>query len=116
MNRGVSLTPDKGDRYVKVLSKHVRSGPFRLTDRLIMSAIIEARSHERLALLATVIEDPALQKFYEKLAISEAGHASLFIDLALLYDDADAVFERLSFMLHEESALIQRLPHAPVIH
>lgn len=116
MNRGVSLTPDKGDRYVKVLSKHIRSGSFRLTDRLLMSAIIEARSHERLALLAMVIEEPSLQKFYEKLAISEAGHASLFVDLALLYDEEDSVYERLSFMLEEEAALIRSLPHAPVIH
>ena len=36
LKRGVSLTPDKGDRYVKVLSKHVRPGAKRLTDRLVL--------------------------------------------------------------------------------
>ena len=116
LKRGVSLTPDKGDRYVKVLSKHVRPGGKRLTDRLVLSAIIEARSHERLSLLAGVIEDPELQRFYERLAISEAGHASLFIELALLYHDQDDVYARLQFMLEREAELIASLPHAPVIH
>ena len=116
LKRGVSLTPDKGDRYVKVLSKHVRPATKRLTDRLVLSAIIEARSHERLSLLAGVIEDPELQRFYERLAISEAGHASLFIELALLYHDQDDVYARLQFMLEREAELIASLPHAPVIH
>ena len=69
----VSLTPDKGDRYVKVLSKHVRLAT-RLTDRLVLSAIIEARSHERLSQQAS--SRTRAQRFYERLAISEAGHAS----------------------------------------
>ena len=116
LKRGISLTPDKGDRYVKVLSKHIRSGEFRLLDRLLLSAIIEARSHERLSLLASVIEDPELQRFYERLAISEAGHASLFVELALLYQRPDDVYERLQFMLEREAELIAELPHAPVIH
>ena len=99
-----------------MLSKHVRPGGKRLTDRLVLSAIIEARSHERLSLLAGVIEDPELQRFYERLAISEAGHASLFIELALLYHDQDDVYARLQFMLEREAELIASLPHAPVIH
>lgn len=116
LKRGISLTPDKGDRYVKVLSKHIRSGEYRLMDRLLLSALIEARSHERLSLLASVIEDPELRRFYERLAISEAGHASLFVELALLYQEPNDVYARLEFMLQREAELIEDLPHAPVIH
>ena len=54
----------------------------RLLDRLIVSALIEARSEERLRLLSKHLPDAELRAFYGRLADSEAGHGSLFVRLA----------------------------------
>src|SRR5688572_10919634 len=63
--RGVALLRDEGDPYAQVLQALVRkTQPARRLDRLLVAAIIEARSCERLALLAGGLEDPALKKLY----------------------------------------------------
>src|SRR6266542_2311889 len=49
--RGAHLPPDGGDPYAQALLRLVRGGSARLVDRLLVGALIEARSCERLALL-----------------------------------------------------------------
>jgi tRNA-(ms[2]io[6]A)-hydroxylase len=115
--RGLDLGRDLGDPYAKALLKHVRSGgPGRLIDRLLVSGLIEARSHERLALLAAAIPERDLASFYGSLAKAEAGHARLFLDLALRYEDSEAVQQRLDELASVEADLVKRLPIEARIH
>ena len=59
--RGIALGPDEGDPYAQALFRLVRGGPGRLVDRLLVAALIEARSCERLALLAGALGPPRLR-------------------------------------------------------
>jgi tRNA-(ms[2]io[6]A)-hydroxylase len=112
---GVALTPDEGDPYAQALLRCVRSGAGRLLDRLLVAALIEARSCERLELLSGALEEPRLRQLYARLAQSEAGHERLFVDLARRHGggDADA---RLAELAEEEARIVARLPLVPRIH
>ena len=115
--RGRSLGRDRGDPYVQRLLVAVRQpSPQRLMDRLLVSALIEARSCERLALLGAALPEPALAEFYSQLATAEAGHARLFVRLALLYDDRAAVLARLAVLAALEATVAAELPLEPRIH
>ena len=117
-DRGITLTRDQGDPYARALRKLVRPQPDadRLTDLLLISALIEARSHERLALLADALSDPDLRRFYATLAVAEAGHARLFVDLARTYANPDAVDARLDTLALAEAEIVAKLPVEPRIH
>ncbi len=115
--RGLELGRDPGDPYAQALRRLIRSaGAERLTDRLLVCGLIEARSHERLSLLSEGVEDPDLASFYASLAKAEAGHAELFRDLALVYDDAERVRERLEDLAGAEAEIVARLPLLARIH
>src|SRR5690606_40860019 len=80
--RGFKLGRERKDSYVNELYKFMNKGGNRvqsMVDRLLFSAMIEARSCERFKLLSKKIKDPELSKFYHDLMISEAGHYTLFI-------------------------------------
>ena len=88
--RNLSLGKQRSDRYVVALQNFIKKGgnsEERFLDRLLFSALIEARSCERFRLLSLYISDDALKHFYHKLMISEATHYRLFIDLAEYYFD-----------------------------
>lgn len=112
---GVALPPDEGDPYAQALLRCVRSGEGRLLDRLLVAALIEARSCERLALLAGALEEPRLRELYARLAQSEAGHERLFVDLARRHGEGD-VDARLTELAEEEARIVAGLPHLPRIH
>lgn len=115
--RELVLGRDSGDPYAQQLLALSRTSvEGRLTDRLLIAALIEARSHERLLLLAGALGDPALAKFYGDLAKAEAGHFQLFVDLACVYEDAAAVKERLQVLAEKEAELVLRLPIIARIH
>src|SRR4051794_7112326 len=83
--RGGRLTKQHANPYASDLHKLVRRGRGReeLVDRLMISALIEARSCERFKLLADEIaQDAELSKLYKALWTSEHGHYRTFIDLA----------------------------------
>ncbi len=115
--RGLSLPPDLGDPYAQALLALVRNGNgpgAKLCDRLLAGALIEARSCERLELLAAALPDPRLAGFYARLAQAEAGHEQLFLDLAREADPgADA---RLAVMAAAEAGIVAGLPLLPRIH
>jgi tRNA 2-(methylsulfanyl)-N6-isopentenyladenosine37 hydroxylase len=114
--RGLVLSRDKGDPYAKALLRHVRTGQRdRRTDRLLVCSLIEARSCERLALLGRNLPGD-LGRFYARLATAEAGHHRLFVDLALLYDERDAVMARLEELAEIEAEIARQLPLEPRIH
>ncbi len=115
--RGIVLSRDEGDPYVKALLGHMRHArEERLLDRLLVAGVIEARSHERLGLLAGALRDPELAAFYANLARVEAGHADLFVNLALAYGKPDEAHARLSQLLGIESEILAALPIRPRIH
>jgi tRNA 2-(methylsulfanyl)-N6-isopentenyladenosine37 hydroxylase len=114
--RGLTLGRDPGDPYAQGLQRLVRtSAPERRLDRLLVAAIIEARSCERLALLAEGLEDPALRRFYAELARSEDGHQRLFLRLAERVSPG-AAQSRLQTLLEAEAQLLRSLPLRPAIH
>src|SRR6184192_3323574 len=81
--RGLVLGRDPGDPYAQGLQACVRQpARERLLDRLLVSALIEKRSEERLRLLSENLPDAELRTFYARLAESEEGHGELFLRLA----------------------------------
>ena len=111
--RGLTLGRDHGDPYAKALRALVRHqrDATRLEDLLLVSGLIEARSHERLALLAEGLEDPDLREFYATLALAEAGHARLFVDLATEYGEPEAVQARLAELSEREAEIVPYYRH-----
>lgn len=74
---------DHGDAYASALRVHVRKRePERLLDRLLVFAVIEGRSAERLGLLAGALEDPKSRELYASLADAEVRHRDIFLSLA----------------------------------
>ncbi len=116
-SRGLQLSYDFGDPYAKALQKLVRTpaGERRL-DRLLVAAIIEARSHERLQLLADGLEDADLRRMYAELAQSEDGHQELFVRLAEKVAPTEVASARLAELLTAEADIVCSLPVRPAIH
>jgi len=117
--RGLKLGRDPGDPYAQGLLTLVRKGgraEDRRTDRLLICALIEARSCERLELLAEALTDEKLRHFYGGLAGAEAGHYRLFVDLAARYDDPARVHERLKELAADEARILAALPILPRVH
>lgn len=111
-NRGLKLGFQRKDEYVNQLQQFVVKGGSRdqrLVDRLLLCALIEARSCERFRLLSVELKDPALKEFYHKFMVSEAGHYRLFIDLAKLYGEEKKVLARWQEFLDYEKEVLKNL-------
>ena len=80
----------------------------RLMDKLLISAMIEARSCERFRLLSLHISDEKLKDFYHEFMVSEAGHYRTFLDLAKLYCPEEKVKARWQEMLEFEADIMRR--------
>ena len=77
--RGIALRPLPAPAYGATLTAAVRRGePERMLDSFVVAGLIEARSHERMALLAAHSPDPALRELYGELLASEARHFGLY--------------------------------------
>jgi tRNA-(ms[2]io[6]A)-hydroxylase len=114
--RGLRLGRDPGDPYAQALQAHVRQPrDERLLDRLLVSALIELRSEERLRLLGQHLPDPELRDFYAQLAAAEAGHGELFWKLALKAAPEGAA-RRAAELASIESRLVETLPLRAGIH
>lgn len=110
--RGYHLGAKRRDEYVHQLSKLERKGGSReqqLVEKLLINALIEARSCERFKLLSQEIQDEELQKFYYELMISEAGHYRNFLELAALYMEPEKVRNRWEELLREEAEIMRDL-------
>ena len=117
--RGLTLSRDAGDPYVQGLQTQVRTGQKeRCVDRLLVAAIVEARSCERLGLLSEGLPDAALRRFYAELAQSEDGHQALFFRLAVQAagGDAGGVQARLDALLDAEVQVLARVGVRAAIH
>ncbi len=111
--RGLTLGRQRKDEYVNELLKFEdKTGDreARLIEKLLICALIEARSCERFRLLSLYINDDDLKRFYHRFMVAEAGHYRLFIDLAKTYAGDEAkVQSRWQAYLDYEAELLQRL-------
>ena len=110
--RNMPLGKQRKDEYVNKLIEFQRKGgrlEDRLLDQLLTMALIEARSCERFKRLSEGLEDEYLRKFYRKFMESEAGHYTLFINLADLYMDKKVVRERWQEWLKYETEIMKNL-------
>lgn len=110
--RGFTLGPMRKDEYVARLSKVERKGGSReeqLVEKLLINALIEARSCERFRLLWKHISDSELQQFYYELMVSEAGHYKNFLKLAKSYLPEARVMARWKEILAAEAEIISTL-------
>lgn len=115
--RGVALAPLKPSPYGATLKQAMRKEePERLLDTLLIAALIEARSHERLGLLATHCPDQNLAKFYGGLMASEARHYGIYWVLATEYFKKEVVDVRLNELAELESEILSDLHPEPRIH
>ena len=117
--RGFKLGPERKDSYVNELYKFMRKGYRReivLMDRLLFSAMIEARSCERFKVLTENIKDQQLAAFYRELMISEAGHYTTFINLARKFLNPVEVDARWKEWLVFETTVIANYGKGESIH
>ncbi len=117
--RGWTLGRERKDDYVNELMTFVRkdgSREERLVDRLLFSAMIEARSCERFKLLTERVEDEGLRNFYRDLMISEAGHYTTFISFARANGKGVDVDARWQEFLAHEAKVITRYGNSATIH
>jgi tRNA-(ms[2]io[6]A)-hydroxylase len=117
--RGMVLGREAKDDYVGELFKFMNKGGSRndaLIDRLLFSAMIEARSCERFKVLSQNIPDKKLSDFYHELMVSEAGHYTLFIGFARKYSERIDVDKRWSEWIDFETTIIQKYGKKEAIH
>jgi len=117
--RAEVLGKERRDEYVNELYSFIRKGYKReivLVDRLLFSALIEARSCERFRVLSENIKDDDLSKFYRELMISEANHYTVFIGFARKYGLGIDVDKRWNEFLEYEATIIQKYGKRETIH
>lgn len=110
--RGLKLGRQRKDEYVNGLLAFQKKGGSRedkLMEKLLICALIEARSCERFRLLSLYINDDQLRKFYHKFMVAEAGHYVLFIELARKYFDVEKVNTRWAEYLAYEAELLANM-------
>lgn len=119
-DRGWTLGPQRKDEYVERINGLIHKGGSRdqqLAERLLLNALIEARSCERFRLLWREIKDPDLSMFYYELMVSEAGHYKNFILLAKCYQPREDVERRWREILAGEAEILKGLsPRADRMH
>jgi len=114
--RGQPASYDHGDDYAAALRREIRvREPDRLLDRLLVFAIIEGRSAERLGLLAEALDEPRTRALYASLATAEVRHRDTF--LALARDAAPTAWRaRAAELSATEAGILAARPVAARIH
>ncbi|HNT49846.1 MAG TPA: tRNA-(ms[2]io[6]A)-hydroxylase [Cyclobacteriaceae bacterium] len=110
--RGFTLGFPRKDEYVEQVQKIIKKGGNReqqLVEKLLLNALIEARSCERFRLLWKEIGDAELSTFYYELMVSEAGHYKSFLTLAKEYMNPDLVEKRWREILEQEAAILKNM-------
>lgn len=118
-DRGLTLGRERKDVYVNKLRFYFPKGGSRLEsliNRLLVAALVEARSCERFRLLSEELEDKKLAKFYRKLMISEAGHYTMFLKFARQYGDREVVDKKWQELLDYEASIMKDLSNSETMH
>jgi tRNA-(ms[2]io[6]A)-hydroxylase len=118
IKRGGKIERGHKNPYANALRDLVRKGVVipEALDRLCVSALIEARSCERFAVLAEAAEDEELAAFYKALFSSELGHFRIFLRLAQKIEEKQVVEKRWQQLLDAESEIIAKQSPGPRIH
>ena len=117
LSRGGRLDRFHKNPYANGLRLLVRKGtPLELLDRLLVAALIEARSCERFSVLAAAAEDEELAAFYRALYSSEFGHYTVFLKLARKFNKDATVEARWQEMLAAKARILAEQAPGPRIH
>ena len=114
--RGIKLDKNRKDEYVLAINQIMKKGGSReeqLVERLLLNALIEARSCERFKILHQNIQDKELSKFYFELMVSEAGHYHSFLDMAKKFVAEEKVMKRWDEFLQAEAEILKNLEVRP---
>jgi len=117
--RGIALQGQQATEYASGLKRGIAGVmPERLVDELLVAAIIEARSCERMGLLAVALRqgDPELARFYAELVEAEARHEVLYFDIACAVMARAEVEARWGRLAAHEAGVLAGLPWAPRLH
>jgi len=110
--RKLNLGRQRKDEYVNELLNFETKGGSeddRLLDKLLLCALIEARSCERFKRLSEGLDEKYMRNFYRRFMKSEAGHYTLFIELAETYIEKKKVRQRWKEWLEYEAAVIKKM-------
>ncbi len=110
--RDLKLGKQRKDEYVnKLLDFQLKGGSYeeRFLDQLLTMALIEARSCERFKRLSEGLKDEYMRNFYRRFMESEAGHYTLFIELAETYIEKEKVGNRWNQWLLYEAIVMQEI-------
>lgn len=119
VKRGFVLGRERKDEYVAALQQHfpkTKDRNLRLIHRLLVAALIEARSCERFRVISETLQDEELARFYRGLMASEAGHYTLFLRLARETAGRDQVDPLWEGLLEYEKNLMASFERPQHIH
>ncbi len=112
---GYSYQPTQASGYAKCLHSKVRSGREGVLDRLLIAAVIEARSCERFLCLVPYLPEK-LAGFYHKLYEAEKRHAQVYLDFATAWCGDSSWQSRFSSLLAWEAEVIATTEHVFAFH
>jgi tRNA-(ms[2]io[6]A)-hydroxylase len=119
VKRGMVLGREQKNDYAVRLQKFFPKTKNRtdaLVQRLLVAALIEARSCERFKVFSENMEDEELKKFYRNLMISEANHYTTFLQFAREYQDREIVDKKWAALLAFEAEMMKERGHLAKIH
>lgn len=119
VKRGMVLGREQKNDYAIQLQKFFPKTKDRneaLIQRLLVAALIEARSCERFKVFSENMEDTELSKFYKDLMISEANHYTVFLGFAREYQDREIVDEKWNALLAFEAEMMKNRGSEAKIH
>jgi tRNA-(ms[2]io[6]A)-hydroxylase len=119
VKRGMVLGREQKNDYAIRLQKFFNKTKDRknaLVQRLLIAALIEARSCERFKVFSENMEDEELSKFYKNLMVSEANHYTTFLKFARAYEDRKIVDERWNALLAFEAEMMRERGTIAKIH
>ena len=119
IKRGYVLGREQHNDYAKSLQKFFPKTKDRQTaliNRLLVAALIEARSCERFKVFSENMQDEELSKFYKDLMVSEANHYTLFLGYARKYMDRKTVDEKWKNLLAFEAEMMKSRGTKATVH
>jgi len=119
VKRGMVLGREQKNDYAIRLQKFFNKTKDRteaLVQRLLVAALIEARSCERFKVFSENMEDQELSKFYSNLMISEANHYTTFLKFAREYQDRKIVDQKWNALLAFEAEMMKERGNLAKIH
>jgi tRNA-(ms[2]io[6]A)-hydroxylase len=119
LERGFTLGRERKDEYVAAVTKFFPphgDRMKRLVHRLLIAALIEARSCERFRVLSESVQDVELASFYARLMASEANHYTMFLKFARQYGDRTEVDRLWKELLAYEASLVATFTNPQFVH